>query len=281
MADDHKDGHDEEHGGSHGGGGHGGHGGGHAEGEHEGAPEWLISFADMVMLIMGFFVILLAMNMGPKGSSAASASEEEQNDMAADIVLSIRDGFNSGVDLSSSDPREAWLRKRVREKGAGGQGDQEGPTGNKPNLHAPRPTEYHGLGGTVDFDDGSDIVTFAAKTTAIEIAEKLKGRKWIVEVRGHTSPSETLKVQGSDATSRVERGLELSYRRARAVARVLVEQGIKWENIRVSAAGDHERVVARTYDSKQDRKNQRVDIIVTNDLKKGDPYAGSAMEEGQ
>src|SRR6185295_16371327 len=51
-------------GGGHGGGGHGG-GGGHEEG-HEGAPEWLISFADNVALIMGFFVILLAMNMAKK-----------------------------------------------------------------------------------------------------------------------------------------------------------------------------------------------------------------------
>lgn len=71
MADEH-DSHGEE-GGSHGGGGHGGgapHGGGAHE-EHEGAPEWLISFADNVALMMGFFVILLAMNMGPKGGGEA------------------------------------------------------------------------------------------------------------------------------------------------------------------------------------------------------------------
>ena len=45
-------------------------GGGHDE-EHEGAPEWLISFADMVMLIMGFFVILFALNMSPPAKAAA------------------------------------------------------------------------------------------------------------------------------------------------------------------------------------------------------------------
>ena len=41
-------------------GGHvGGHGGGgHDEEEEAGAPEWLISFADMVMLLMGFFVMI-------------------------------------------------------------------------------------------------------------------------------------------------------------------------------------------------------------------------------
>lgn len=73
--------HGEEHGeggGSHGGSHGGGHGGGgHAEGEHEGAPEWLISFADMVMLIMGFFVIMLAMNMGPKTTAVQGGEPGE------------------------------------------------------------------------------------------------------------------------------------------------------------------------------------------------------------
>ena len=83
MAEHKDEGHGHGGGDSHGGGhgdGHGGkkkhkkhhgggHGGGHEEG-HEGAPEWLISFADMVMLMMGFFVIMFAMNLQPKGGNA-------------------------------------------------------------------------------------------------------------------------------------------------------------------------------------------------------------------
>jgi flagellar motor protein MotB len=279
MADSehHEEGHDE---GSHGGGSHGGHSGGGHEEAHEGAPEWLISFADNVALMMGFFVILLAMNMGPKGTPVqGGAPDEVNNENAADIILSIREGFNQPIDMGSDNPSEAWLRKRVVEK-ASGVGDQDGPKGNKPNLHAPRPTDYNSLGGTVAFDDGSDIINSAARQTATELALRLKDRQWIVELRGHTSPTETLRIAGADTGSRAERTLELSYRRARAVARVLVENGLKWEQIRVSAAGDHERVVPRTYDPKQDRANQRVDIIVTNDLKSGDPYSGSAMSDG-
>ncbi|MCL4212087.1 MAG: hypothetical protein KJZ68_15650, partial [Phycisphaerales bacterium] len=68
MADAHDQSgeHGKKHAHKRGGHGHGHGGGGHEEG-HEGAPEWLISFADMVMLMMGFFVILFALNVNPTG----------------------------------------------------------------------------------------------------------------------------------------------------------------------------------------------------------------------
>src|SRR5215468_7173106 len=110
--------HDEkDHGASegHGGGGHGGHGGhgGSAHEEHEGAPEWLISFADNVALMMGFFVILLAMNMAKK--TAGGIGGEAKMGAELDFVLAIRQAFNP-IDMSSENPAEEALRRRVREK---------------------------------------------------------------------------------------------------------------------------------------------------------------------
>ena len=89
--------HDEkEHGGGegqggHSGGGHGAPGGGH-EDHHEGAPEWLISFADNVALMMGFFVILLAMNMkSPKTYEGIGGPDEHGGNVdQLDFVLALR-----------------------------------------------------------------------------------------------------------------------------------------------------------------------------------------------
>src|SRR5690349_11416681 len=76
--------------GGHGGGGHGG--GGHEEG-HEGAPEWLISFADNVMLQMGFFVILLALNLKEPTTGGIGGKESNGDPPAAllDAAIAIRE----------------------------------------------------------------------------------------------------------------------------------------------------------------------------------------------
>src|ERR1051325_10394638 len=112
----HEEGAESGHGG-HGGGGHGG--GGHEE-HHEGAPEWLISFADNVALMMGFFVILLAMNMAHKtvGGGGKRGSGGGADDI--DFVLAIRQAFNP-IDMTSENPTEAPLRKRLRERATEGE----------------------------------------------------------------------------------------------------------------------------------------------------------------
>src|SRR5688572_16054124 len=106
---EHKDDHKkkDDHGGGHKshGGGHGG--GGHGDGEHEGAPEWLISFADNVTLMMGFFVIMLAMNMGPKGGGEGEETGEAASSPSTsmiDLQIAIREAFNNPVNIGSKNP---------------------------------------------------------------------------------------------------------------------------------------------------------------------------------
>lgn len=284
MAEHEKDKHGHEEGahggGSHGGGGHG-HGpggGGHEEG-HEGAPEWLISFADNVALLMGFFVILLAMNMGPKGTPVqGGAPDEVENEdsaattqaHAADIVLSIREAFNNKVDPFGDDPNEAWLRKRIRDKFEGST-NQAGPQGDHPNLQAIRPTDYNRVTARIPFEDGSAMLTPDSREVIASAAIGLRDQRWIVDVRGHVSPFEAMR--------NVRAARQLSYDRAYAVAEVLVQNGVSWENIRVSSLGEMDRVVARTYDRDKDRANQRVEIVQTDEPLPDDPYTGSPEGE--
>lgn len=281
MSEHEKDKHGHEGGGSHGGGSHGGggHGGGHGPGGggheegHEGAPEWLISFADMVMLIMGFFVILLAMNMGPK-ATAVQGGEPDENDVGessaqsryADLILGVREGFNNGVDPFGSDPSEAWLRKRMRDRYEGST-NQAGPQGDHPNLQAIRPTDYNRVTAAVPFEDGSPMLSAEAREVIASAAVGLRDQRWIVDVRGHVSPFEAMR--------NVRAARQLSYERAFAVAEVLVQNGVAWESIRVSSLGEVDRVVTRTYDREKDRANQRVEIVQTDEPSPRDPYSAA------
>lgn len=278
MSEHEKEKHGTEGGGSHGGGSHGGggHGGGHGGGggheeAHEGAPEWLISFADNVALMMGFFVILLAMNMGPKGSPVQGGEPDEKDNHTdatearnADIILSIREAFNNKVDPFGDDPSEEWLRKRLRDKFEGST-DQPGPQGDHPNLQAIRPTDYNRVTARVPFEDGSAMLTGDAREIIASVAIGLRDQRWIVDVRGHVSPFEAMR--------NVRAARQLSYDRAYAVAEVLVQNGVAWDNIRVSSLGEIDRVVTRTYDREKDRANQRVEIVQTDEPLPEDPYS--------
>ncbi|MBC7835335.1 MAG: OmpA family protein [Phycisphaerales bacterium] len=273
MADEH----DKEHkghrgGGGHGGGGHGPGGGGHAEGEHEGAPEWLISFADNVMLMMGFFVILLALNMGPKGSEPHGANAEfdttgQPSEAMLDLAIAIREAFNNPVDEGSNNPADQPLRQRLMDRRNVGQTERPGPDGDKHDLQSIRAGDFIAPCGLVPFDDESSLVSTDGREIAASVARSLAGHRFIIEVRGHVSASESYRLP--------HRGMDLAYARAMAVATVLESGGVAWERLRIVSSGDNERVTGRAENDQGHRSNQRVEIFQTEETVALDPYAGA------
>lgn len=270
MADDHE--HSEGHGGggSHGGGGHGGGhgggGGGHEE-AHEGAPEWLISFADNVALMMGFFVVLLAMNMKPASSgassgaesseassaAAAAASSSTQNDML-DFAIGIREAFNNPV--SPDNPQDAALYRRMIEREAESQARISGKKGKEHDVESIRPSDYLGMGGAIAFDRNAVKLNAAGQAALKDLLKSRRGSRNIVQVRGHVSAAE--------AFDRPDRGMGLAWERAFAVAEALVEAGLTWNQIQIHACADSDRITPRAFDEAGQRSNQRVELIETD-----------------
>ena len=259
-------------GGSHGGGGHGGgaHGGGSHE-EHEGAPEWLISFADNVALMMGFFVILLAMNMSPDkkkyGGGEPGKDGPVPNAAMIDAAISIRAAFNNPVDVDNPNESPEFVR-RIKQKA--GEGDEADIEGTGAQQHAVRPSDYINAGASIPFDDRQSLLTPAGRKTIAEFTAKVRGSRWIIELRGHVSPSEVLRDERA--------ALDLSFQRSLAVRQLLLEQGVTSEQIRVVACGTGDRLVPRTYDRAKDRGNQRVEIVITKDTMPDDPYSKQVFQ---
>ena len=279
MADEAHDKHGEgEHGGGgHGGGGHGGggHGGGGHEEGHEGAPEWLISFADNVALIMGFFVILLAMNMAKKtagGIGGENKFPSEDSTSMIDFVIEIRKAFNRPIDPEGNDPKEAIFRRRLKERAMVGETVVPGPDGPKHDVQAPRPSDWFSVAGAVSFADGEATISDEAQATLQEIARKIRGSRLIIEVRGNVSAAEAMRDK--------ERAMRLGYDRALAAAKVLAAGGVEWERMRVVSCGDNERMKPRAESRDEHRTNQRVEVVQTLETMPPDPYGQGNEQRG-
>lgn len=262
MADEH---HDEQKEGGHGrgAGGHGHgppHGGGHEEG-HEGAPEWLISFADNVTLMMGFFVIMLAFSMKPSESAArpGSGGGEGGAEISAELLdwaIGVRAAFNNPVQIDSTDPRDAALVQRLLARAGGGPAEEDNPRGRYDQTQTIRPSDYYGSGGLVGFPGGGTGLDEEAQTAITAIAEHLRGFRNVIELRGHSSAAEA---HGAD-----DGGLALAHARAMAVAQALADAGVDWARLRVVACGSAEPLAAPAYDTAAHGANQRVEVIATD-----------------
>ncbi|MBY0310554.1 MAG: OmpA family protein [Phycisphaerales bacterium] len=283
MADDHKEQH-----------GDGGHGGGHGEhkphkkhahghGAHEeheeGVPEWVVSFADNVLLQMGFFVILLAMNLGVKAKGPTDdgdkTSAKAQDAALIDFAIAVREAFNSPVDLSSTKPEDLPLIKRIFEKRAElegqGQSPEKGVTGDDKSSQSIRTSDMRTPAAYVDFDDRSSELTAPARDAISDVAKKLVGTRWIVEVRGHSSRLESTRDVGESRA--------LSYQRAFAVAQALVEKGVDWRQIRVVAMGDSDLPTPRARSAQEHQGNQRVEVIQMPETLPPDPFKTSSSDQ--
>lgn len=242
-------------------GGHGAHGGSHEEG-HEGAPEWLISFADNVALMMGFFVILLAMNMAKStvggGGEKGEHGEEPKNDAMLDFAISVREAFNNAVDINSKDPRDAALVRRLLQRAGKSETRDPGVKGHEQDVQSIRPSEYYAVSGSVSFPEGSTEIPEPGRNTIAEVAKKVRGLRLVVEVRGHVSSVESL--QGP------EQAMKLSSDRAMGVARALAAEGADWWQMRLVVCADHDRVEAYPSNRSADKANARVEIILTDQV---------------
>ncbi len=287
MAEEHKD----DHGG--GGGGGGGHGDGHAHKKHkhhgghggheeheEGVPEWVVSFADNVLLQMGFFVILLAMNMGVKAKGPTDegdkTSAKAQDAALIDFAIAVREAFNSPVDLSSTKPEDLPLIKRIFEKRAEmegqGQSPEKGVTGDDKSAQSIRATDMRTPAAYVDFDDRSSELSTSSRDAIADVAKKFVGTRWIIEVRGHASRLE--------ATRDIAESRMLSFERAFAVAQALAEKGVEWRQIRVVSMGDSDLPTPRARTAQEHAGNQRVEVFQLPETLPPDPFKSSGADSG-
>ena len=229
--------------------------------ECEECPEWIFTFADLVMLMMGFFVILWVLKP-PAGNPGASPAQAKAQDDWLNTVGKIRGEFGYQPNPRSADPVDrAMLRhQKGRKEGAETDVRRESAAGTDHEVQTIRQGNESIVGSRLLFDAGSARLTPEASHVLDDLAEKIKGHTVIVVVKGHTSADDL----GDDATAAQK--MELSLRRAQSAADYLVGQGVGPEMLRVEGCSTFEPVKSGDYAVGGQAANRRVEVEETSQL---------------
>ncbi len=222
-----------------------------------GAPLWVMTYGDLMSLILVFFILLAAFS---------EIRKEDEWEVIAEVIkesFGLRGG--GGFFPTDRDPqlsmqqRLEHLQVRAMTDREVSNADDPGMTGRHPEVTRVREGWKFVVGGRISFAPDSADLDGEAMEELARIAELMRGYNNKIEVRGHASSREAL--AGSD----FDNLMDLSYVRARNVEHFLLsEEGgaIRPERIRVVAAGDREPLVRRQYDDDRHTGNRRVEVLV-------------------
>jgi chemotaxis protein MotB len=234
-----------------------------------GVPEWVVTFGDMMSLLLTFFIMLV------------SLSEIKQEEKYQALVESIRKqlGHVSSRDSTTPGPTKprnsmvqqvANLARAKRQDLMKGGQKVESPTGENKTVQIIREGSRTVIGTTIFFDDFALDLRALEKQKLSELAVKIIGKPQKIEVRGHSSRRP------------IPPGLpfvdhyDLAFQRARLVRDYLVnELKIEPNRIRMIAAGSDEPLHFGI-DPEKLKLNSRVDVFLLDELTDG--LTGTADE---
>ena len=202
--------------------------------EEAGIPEWVVTFGDMMSLLLTFFIMLV------------SLSEVKEEETYQAMVDSLQQQFGYTKTLKSLTPGKARPRTsefavlsttgRAKKKDtATGGVPEKAPVGEQRHVRIVRPGQMTAIGSVVFFDIGADQLDASARSVLRQAAKQLRGRPQKIEIRGHASAEYAARTSGT------EDAVRLGFRRAAAVRRYLIEhEGIAPARFRIASAADSE-----------------------------------------
>lgn len=220
-----------------------------------GAPEWMVSYADMITIVLAFFVVLYATTSGngqnDRGHDAAnsgyrhgsSSGDEDMPDRGSDVSLtkvmtSLNERFGPSWTLSN-----CWAGGPIAARSGADRKDD--PTirgfrgglkgGNSTiTLSGARSSEFTVPGGRIFFEETSATLDKSQFSDLNLVVEELAGKLQKIEIRGHASRRPLPK------DSPWKSPCELAFARCQAVAEYLKAHGVDPRRMRIAVAADNE-----------------------------------------
>lgn len=223
-----------------------------------GVPEWVVTFGDMMSLLLCFFILLQMF------------SELKKDHEYQRVITAIKEafGYSGGVGVfpvddpplrSIIESLEHMALKSYKEV-THSQNPDEGVDG--PHMRVTRIREgiVFTLGGPTVFEPMSAELRPAVLEELRRLAVLLAGRNNKIDIVGHAAAKYL--PEDSPWTDLDH----LSYQRAANVRAALVEFGLDDRVFRLQAAGTREPIRPRAVDPADAAPNRRVEIILTEQL---------------
>lgn len=231
----------------------------------EECPEWIFTLADLIMCMMGLFVILWVLKPSVANDGVAAAEQPKQQEEWLNTIGEIRSGFGWEPDPQSSDPvDQAVIRKQKRQNGPENQGTSQqkpdGAEGSDPEVTSVRPGDQAIVGTRLGFGPGESTLAGDDIVTLNQIVAQIKGHRSIVLIKGHAS------LDDFSDTGTPEQFMDISIKRAQTVSDYLTRHGVSPDVVRVQGCSTFEPLKERAYSPEEHRKNRRVDVEATNTL---------------
>ena len=222
-----------------------------------GAPEWMVTFGDMMSLLLCFFVIIVSMSELKQDQRFQRVMESIKRTFGFKTSIGMAPGPLVPTNTMTPELIELIIRKLEMNKGTN---DDKAIEGDHPSVTQIRDGLEFTMGGRISFETGKARLLDPAKGYLDIFVEGTIGENTKIRVRGHTARKPAAQYHPFMSLD------ELSFSRGMAIKDYLVSKGIREERITVEAVADNEPIADQAYDETDLAKNRRVSIIVTENL---------------
>ena len=221
----------------------------------EECPEWIFTLADLIMCMMGLFVLLWVLK--ESGSKASSPAQAQQ--METQFLRAFEEGFKGYIPVDMDDRTQLRKLNGPGEKGETNE-DPQSPDGTENQSQIIRPGREVTTGGRLVFAKDQPDLDGDLKAKLDRVADLIRGHRLIVQIKGHTSRDDL----ALDASPNAK--MSLSLRRAQAAADYLIAKGVEPDVLRVQGCSTFEPVRQGDSSAPAQSLNRRVEVFVSDTL---------------
>ncbi len=227
-----------------------------------GAPEWMMTYGDMMTLLLCFFVLIV--------SFSEIKTEERWQSVVEHLRVAFGNKGGGGKMDTRDDPTMSFIQtaeemaRNLRPDPNLSQTSDLGQDGPNREVTRVREGRMFTVGGRIMFEPGSAELTPDAVVALRSLLPKVRGLNTLVELRGHATLAEV----ASPNPSKPGDAWTLSYDRGKAVLDFMTgpEGGMSPDRFRLTANAEREPLVHRGLTPQERAPNRRVEVLMSESV---------------